>query len=103
MYYGVDEHGNQREENPLDIDKAGFRPDAYMEKVLRECSLNELYKQEGKMKKGGRRGGWGGGGTWRKGGGWGKGREWAGEVGRRRDGCQDVLGTCPVEKKLGKC
>ena len=53
MYYGVNEHGGgQREENPLDIDKAGFKPDVYMEKTLRECSLNELYKQEGRMKKG---------------------------------------------------
>ena len=57
MYYGVDEHGNQEAENPLDIDQAGFRPDAYMEKVLKECSLNELYKQEGRMKKGGGEGG----------------------------------------------
>ena len=57
MYYGVDEYGNHQQENPLDIDQAGFRPDAYMEKVLKECSLNELYKQEGRMKKGGGEGG----------------------------------------------
>jgi len=49
---GVDEYGNQRQENPLDIDQAGFRSDAYIEKVLKECSLNELYKQEGRVKKG---------------------------------------------------
>ena len=53
MYYGVNEHGGgQQAENPLDIVKAGFKPDVYMEKTLRECSLNELYRQEGRMKKG---------------------------------------------------
>ena len=35
MYYGVSEHGGgHQEENPLDIDKAGFKPDVYMEKTL---------------------------------------------------------------------
>ena len=53
MYYGVDGYGNHQQENPLDIDQARFRPDAYMEQVFKECSLNELYKQEGRMKKGG--------------------------------------------------
>jgi len=47
------EQGNHQQENPLDIDQARFRPDAYMEQVFKECSLNELYKQEGRMKKGG--------------------------------------------------
>ena len=53
MYYGVDENGPLQEENPLDIDKASFRPQAFMEKMLKESSLNHLYRQEEKMKKGG--------------------------------------------------
>ena len=52
MYYGVDEQGSKEEENPLDIDQSGFKPDAFMEKMLKECSLNELYRQEARMKKG---------------------------------------------------
>lgn len=52
MYYGVDENGPQQEENPLDIDKSGFRPQQFMEKTLKESSLNQLYRQEEKMKKG---------------------------------------------------
>ena len=52
MYYGVDENGPLQEENPLDIDKAGFRPQLFMEKTLKESSLNHLYAQEEKMKKG---------------------------------------------------
>ena len=52
MYYGVDENGPLREENPLDIDKSSFRPQLFMDKMLKESSLNELYRQEEKMKKG---------------------------------------------------
>lgn len=52
MYYGVDENGPLKEDNPLDIDKAGFQPQVFMEKVLKESSLNQLYRQEEKMKKG---------------------------------------------------
>ncbi len=52
MYYGVDEDGPLQEENPLDIDKTAFKPSLFMERVLKECSLNQLYKQEEKMKKG---------------------------------------------------
>ena len=53
MYYGVDENGPLQQDNPLDIDKAGFRPQLFMEKVLKESSLNQLYKQEERTKKGG--------------------------------------------------
>lgn len=53
MYYGVDENGPRQEENPLDIDKASFRPQLFMEKMLKESSLNQLYHQEEKMKRGG--------------------------------------------------
>ncbi len=53
MYYGVDEQGGgKQDENPLDIDRAGFRSEVFMGKMLRECSLTELYRQEEKMKKG---------------------------------------------------
>ena len=52
MYYGVDENGPLQEDNPLDIDKSGFRPQSYMEKTLKESSLNQLYRQEERMKKG---------------------------------------------------
>lgn len=53
MYYGVDENGPHQEENPLDIDKSGFRPQVFMEKLLKESSLNQLYRQEERIKKGG--------------------------------------------------
>lgn len=36
----------------MDIDKASFQPPLFMEKVLKECSLNELYRKEERMKKG---------------------------------------------------
>ena len=52
MYYGVDDQVPEQKANPLDIDHAQFRSDMFMEKVLKECSLNELYQMEGKMKKG---------------------------------------------------
>ena len=52
MYYGVDENAALHEDNPLDIDKSGFKPQLFMDKVLKECSLNQLYHQEEKMKKG---------------------------------------------------
>ena len=54
MYYGVDENGPLQEVNPLDIDKSGFRPQSFMEKTLKESSLNQLYRQEERMKRGGR-------------------------------------------------
>ena len=52
MYYGVDDQVPEQKANPMDIDHAQFRSDMFMEKVLKECSLNELYHMEGKMKKG---------------------------------------------------
>lgn len=53
MYYGVDDQGaGKQEENPLDIDRAGFRAKEFMEKMLKESSLTELYRQEEKMKRG---------------------------------------------------
>ena len=53
MYYGVDEHGaSLQEEDPLDIDLSAFKPDAYLEKLLKDSSLTVLYKQEERMKKG---------------------------------------------------
>lgn len=36
----------------MDIDKASFQPPLFMEKVLKESSLNELYRKEERMKKG---------------------------------------------------
>lgn len=42
----------QTQDDPVDIDKAGFQPPLFMEKVLKECSLNELYHKEERMKKG---------------------------------------------------
>ncbi len=52
MYYGVDDSAPVQQDNPLDIDKAGFKSDMYMDRTLKEQSLNELYKQEERMKKG---------------------------------------------------
>ncbi len=52
MYYGVDDQVPEQRANPMDIDHAQFRSDMFMEKVLKECSLNELYQMEAKMKKG---------------------------------------------------
>lgn len=52
MYYGVDDQVPEEKANPLDIDHNQFKSDMFMEKVLKECSLNELYQMEGKMKKG---------------------------------------------------
>ena len=52
MYYGVDDSSAQEVGNPLDIDKTAFQSQKFMEKLLKECSLNQLYLQEDKMKKG---------------------------------------------------
>lgn len=52
MYYGVDDQVPEQQINPLDIDHTHFQSDMFMEKVLKDCSLNELYQMEGKMKKG---------------------------------------------------
>lgn len=54
MYYGVDDHASSgKAENPLDIDCSGFKPDHYMEKMLKEASLGQLFEMERKLKKGG--------------------------------------------------
>jgi len=52
MYYGVDEGATQQASDPLDIDKTGFQSQQFMDKLLKESSLNQLYVQEDKMKKG---------------------------------------------------
>lgn len=53
MYYGVDEQANKtQQENPLDIDGGGFKKEQYVEKLLKECSLTELYERERIVKKG---------------------------------------------------
>lgn len=52
MYYGVDEHAaSKKHENPLDIDATGFKPELYMEKLMKESVLTDLYQQEERMKK----------------------------------------------------
>ena len=53
MYYGVDEAGSNPAGDPLDIDRTSFKSQQFMDKLLKECSLNELYHQEDRMKKGG--------------------------------------------------
>ena len=57
MYYGVNENdghggGASEQTNPLDIDSSGFKVDQYMEKMLKELSLTDLYDRERKVKKG---------------------------------------------------
>ena len=53
MYYGVDDHSSSSApENPLDIDGSGFKPDHFMDKLLKEASLGQLFEMEKKMKKG---------------------------------------------------
>ena len=42
----------QDQGDPVDIDKASFQPPLFMGKVLKECSLSELYHKEERMKKG---------------------------------------------------
>jgi uncharacterized coiled-coil protein SlyX len=52
MYYGVDDHvTSSHQTNPLDIDSSGFKVDEYLEKMLKELSLTDLYEKERKMKK----------------------------------------------------
>lgn len=53
MYYGVDEQESiQHQSDPLDIDALGFKPDQYLEKLLKELSLIELFDKERQMKRG---------------------------------------------------
>eukprot|EP00731_Ephydatia_muelleri_P020952 Em0013g679a len=52
MYYGVDESAtNQVQDDPLNIDRAEFTVDKYMGNVLKESSLNDLYKREERTKR----------------------------------------------------
>lgn len=53
MYYGMDSgEVSRRKENPLDIDSTGFKSEQYIEHLLKESSLNELYASERQMRKG---------------------------------------------------
>ena len=53
MYYGVDESAkSQVQDDPLNIDRAEFTVDKYMNSVLKDSSLNDLYKREERTKKG---------------------------------------------------
>lgn len=53
MYYGMDSaEVSSRKENPLDIDGTGFKPENYMEHLLKESSLNELFVREQQMRRG---------------------------------------------------
>ena len=46
LYYGVGEEPGETPVNPCDINGAHFKPDAYMEKLLKEKSLTELMDKE---------------------------------------------------------
>ena len=53
MYYGVDEQeSSEQPSDPMDIDEMGFKPDQYLEKLLKELSLVELFDKERQMKRG---------------------------------------------------
>ena len=53
MYYGVDEQeSSEQHSDPLDIDSLGFKPDQYLEKLLKDSSLLELFDKERRMKRG---------------------------------------------------
>lgn len=53
MYYGMDSaEVSSRKEDPLDIDGTGFKPENFMEHLLKESSLNELFDRERQMRKG---------------------------------------------------
>ena len=53
MYYGVDDQvSSNQQEDPLDIDSIGFKVDLYLEKLLKELSLTELFDKERQMKRG---------------------------------------------------
>lgn len=53
MYYGMESgEVSRRKENPLDIDGTGFKSEEYIEHLLKESSLNELYASEKQMRKG---------------------------------------------------
>jgi len=46
LYYGVGDEPGETPINPCDINGAHFKPDAYMEKLLKEKSLTELMDKE---------------------------------------------------------
>ena len=46
LYYGVGDEPGETQVNPCDINGAHFKPDAYMEKLLKEKSLTELMDKE---------------------------------------------------------
>ncbi len=53
MYYGVDgQENSDKHSNPLDIDDMSFKADQYLEKLLKELSLVELFDKERQMKRG---------------------------------------------------
>ena len=53
MYYGVDDQvSSTHQEDPLDIDSVGFKVDLYLEKLLKELSLTELFDKKRQMKSG---------------------------------------------------
>lgn len=50
--YGVDDQvSSNQQEDPLDIDSVGFKVDLYLEKLLKELSLTELFDKERQMKR----------------------------------------------------
>ncbi len=53
MYYGVDDQeSSEQHSDPMDIDALGFKPDQYLEKLLKEMSLIQLFDKERQMKRG---------------------------------------------------
>lgn len=53
MYYGLDSAAvSSRKEDPLDIDGTGFKPEKFLEHLLKESSLNELFERERQMRRG---------------------------------------------------
>lgn len=54
MYYGVNDKETTPSQilDPLDIDGAGFKVNEYVEKMLKELSLTDLYEKERRVKRG---------------------------------------------------
>ena len=53
MYYGVDDQENvEQHSDPMDIDGPGFKADQFLENLLKEMSLIELYDRERQMRRG---------------------------------------------------
>ena len=51
MYYGVGDEPGETPVDPCDINGAHFKPEAYMEKLLKEKSLTELMDKESDVTK----------------------------------------------------